>query len=315
MNNKVTVTGVNKLFFIFSILFLFVQLVLSVFDSLFGLGLFEWNIYIVLLINEFILILLPVLIYSFAKKLNFKEVFRFNNPGLLPLIIIALISVPAYFTASMLNNIVVYFIQFIGEVPIQEIPVPQSLLEFGMGILIVAVTPAICEEMLHRGLLLKGYEIRGSIRAVFITAIFFGIFHMDLTNLVGPIFLGILIGYYVIRTNSIFAGMLAHFMNNTIAESISYYYRTSELLNTQFISLSDLGSIILFGISGLAAVIALLKWFNLVTLNKSIIRFPISSKRNDALSILSHWPVICTLSLYMFVAVFQILILAAHRFI
>ena len=138
---------------------------------------------------------------------------------------------------------------------------------------------------------------------------------MDITNLVGPIFLGILIGFYVIRTNSIFAGMLAHFLNNTIAECISYYYRSIEIVESQWINLSDLGSIILFGATGLIIVIVLLRWLNLITFGQSIIKPPISSIRKDMVSILSHWPVIGTLALYLFVAMLQILLLASQKFI
>ena len=65
----------------------------------------------------------------------------------------------------------------------------------------------VCEELMHRGFLLTAYERRGSYRAVVIIAILFGLFHFDIMNLAGPIFLGLIIGYYVIRTGSIFAGI------------------------------------------------------------------------------------------------------------
>ena len=80
---------------------------------------------------------------------------------------------------------------------------------------------------MHRGFLLTAYERRGSYRAVVIVAILFGLFHFDIMNLLGPIFLGAVFGYYVIRTDSIFAGILAHFLNNAIVVVIQYLWGRS----------------------------------------------------------------------------------------
>jgi len=235
MRGKNTITGANKFFFAFTIIFLFFQFLLTITVGVlsviigveFATDFIDRNIYSILLINQFVIILIPVLVYTLVKKLDIKEVFRLNKLDFAPAVIIILMAVPAYFVAVMLNTIVVYILQFIGNVPAQSIPVPQNLSELVVGILIVGVTPSICEEMMHRGIMLSAYERRGSKKAIVITAIFFGIFHFDITNLLGATFLGLLIGYYVIKTNSIFAGALAHFLNNTINEILQYLLRNS----------------------------------------------------------------------------------------
>ncbi len=216
MNRKVTVTGVNLMFFIFTIVFIVYQFAIGI---IFGQAIYD-NMYIVLLINEFVMILGAVVIYCLIVKPDIRETFKLNKPGLVPMLLIAVTSVPAYFVAVMLNNIMLYFLQFVGRIPNSTIPVPKTIPELIIGILVVGVSPGVCEEIMHRGLMLKAYERRGSYRAIVITAIFFGVFHFDITNFLGPIFLGLIIGYYVVRTNSIFAGIFAHFLNNTIAEVI-----------------------------------------------------------------------------------------------
>lgn len=314
MNKKVTVTGVNVLFFIFAVVLLFSQIALVFINELLDLKLFDKNIYVMLLINQFILILIPVLLYTFIFRLDFKEVFRFNRLKLLPGLLIVLLAVPAYFVAAMLNSFVLYLLQFIGQIPDSPIPVPGNIPELVVGILIIGVSPAICEELLHRGLLLKAYEKRGSIKAVVITSIFFGVFHMDITNLLGPIFLGLLIGYYVIRTNSIFAGMLAHFLNNTIAECLSYLTRNWEDTSQTTISLSDLGTITMLGVAGLIIVLILIRWFTFLSENIGEIRPPISSVRKDITAILSHWPNIATLALYVVITLLTVLVMVIGKF-
>lgn len=314
-NKKVTVTGANTLFFIFVVIFLTFQLFLGFINGILGGRLIENNVYGMLLLNEYVFILLPVLIYAIVKKLDFKAVFRFNRVGILPALLIVLASVPAYFVASMLNSFVVYLLQFLGEIPANTIPVPKSLSELLLGLLIVAFSPAVCEEMLNRGILLKAYESRGSVKAVVITAIFFGIFHFDVTNLLGPIFLGLLIGYYTIRTNSIFAAMLAHFLNNAIAEVLSFLFQNGMPEPEKItITLEELGGSALYGVAGLLFLSALLYLFRRVTEQSAVLKPSIASVRKDIISIISHWPVIVVLVLYILLAVLYLLYITVSRY-
>lgn len=302
-NKKVTVTGANVLFFIFVIVFIAFQIILAFIDAILGGTLIKNNMYGMLIVNEYVLILLPVIIFAFVKKLDFKHVFRLNRFGILPALMIIGMSLPAYFAAGMLNTLVVYLLQFIGNVPAQSIPVPQSISELVLGLVVVAFSPALCEEMLNRGIMLKAYENRGSLNAVVITAIFFGIFHFDITNLLGPIFLGLLIGYYAIRTNSIFAAMLAHFMNNAIAEVLSYLFREDNATyDIVRISAQELGGTIIYGIAGLILLFVLLKVFNRITAGSARLKPAISSVKGDLVSIVSHWPVIIILVMYVLMA-------------
>lgn len=315
MNKKITVTGANKVFFAFVILFIGFQIVLTVISVLlmvrlgpeYGENLLTDHMYELLLINQYVLILAPVLFYVIVNKLDFKEVFRIKSPGLFPAIVIALLAIPAQFTASALNTIVVYLLQFVGNIPPQAIPVPENTTGLIVSLLVIAVSPAICEEMLHRGILLSAYERRGSIRAVFITAIFFGIFHFDITNLLGTVFLGLLLAYYVIRTNSIFAGVLAHFLNNAIAILMQYFLWRDVPIGETLISSNDLFVSILYGIISAFLIAVLLKLFNFATRKRARLIRAISSRRNDFISVISHWPIIVIISLYFVLMIMTIM--------
>lgn len=310
MNKRLTLTGVNVFFFIFCAVFIVYQMILGVIllDKL------SDNLYIIILINEFVMILGSVAIFCVVKKVNIKETFRINKPGIVPMLLIAAISVPAYFVAAMLNNIILYILQFIGDIPAQSIPVPQNLTELLIGILIIAVSPGICEEVMHRGLLLRAYEKRGSYKAVVFVSIYFGIFHFDITNLLGPIFLGLIIGYYVIRTNSIFAGIFAHFINNTIAEVLQYLYRNQPTPDKITVSWYDLKFIIMLGIAGLGITMGLLLLFKRATIGRAAIIPPIDTVRRDTKAILSHWPVILVLLMYFFMMLIYILSIVSLKY-
>ena len=314
MKNKITVTGANTVFFIFTVLFLLAQVVLLILSAVHGPDFIDNHMYPILLVNQYFLILIPVLFYLFIGRLNFKEVLRLKPPGVLPSLLIIACAIPAYFVASFINTFLMYFLQFLGDIPAQSIPVPKDVKELIIGLFIVALSPAICEEALHRGVMLKAYEKRGSVTAVVITAVIFGFFHFDITNLLGPIFLGLLIGYYVIRTNSIFAGMLAHFANNAIAEVIQYIFRfdiPSE--KTITIPFGDLVNSAAWGAGGLVILVILLMCFRGATLGKYQPRPPIAGVREDIVSVISHWPMICVFVLYMLIALLSLFAIMASK--
>lgn len=286
MNRKLTFTGANILFLIFTLVFLAYQLVLG---FILGEALTDY-VYLIVVVNQLI-ILASVLIYCFIKRINIIETFRFRKPGFVPILVITLLALPATFAAGMFNTIMIYLLQFIGDVPSAGIPVPQNVQEWLLGILLIGVMPGVCEELLHRGLLLRSYEKRGTYKAVVIVSILFGLFHFDITNLLGPIILGLIIGYYVVRTNSIWAGIYAHFLNNAISVTIQFLAKQPqpEVLT---VSEQELFSSIVVGVICIGIAAGLLVLFRTVTENRAVIVPPISRIGGDVKAVLTHWPII-----------------------
>lgn len=85
-------------------------------------------------------------------------------------------------------------------------------------LLAIGVAPAICEEVLFRGVLVRGLATRFVLLfALVIGAFVFSLYHLRVVQLVPTFTLGLLLGYLAIRADSAVPGMLAHFANNTIA--------------------------------------------------------------------------------------------------
>lgn len=88
-----------------------------------------------------------------------------------------------------------------------------------MGVLaVLALTPAICEEVLFRGFLLSGLRQKLStpILAI-IVGLIFGLFHMRIEQIPVHSLVGALLALVCLRTGSILPGMIVHFANNAIA--------------------------------------------------------------------------------------------------
>ena len=88
-------------------------------------------------------------------------------------------------------------------------------------LLLVAVTPAFCEEAVFRGVLFQGVAREERMwRTVGITALVFGAFHLSgetAIRFLPTAWIGMLMGIAVWRTRSIHTSMLMHFVNNGLA--------------------------------------------------------------------------------------------------
>jgi sodium transport system permease protein len=85
--------------------------------------------------------------------------------------------------------------------------------------LVIALTPAICEELAFRGFILSGLRRLGNPkRAILFSAIFFGISHgMGIQQAISATLVGLVIGFICVRTGSIFPGMAYHAVHNAAA--------------------------------------------------------------------------------------------------
>lgn len=89
---------------------------------------------------------------------------------------------------------------------------------------VIALAPAICEEMLFRGMILHSLKAKYRLSsAVIITAVLFGFYHMSLVKFLPTGILGVVLCLVVLHTGSIYPAMVMHFLNNALSVVISYY--------------------------------------------------------------------------------------------
>ena len=87
----------------------------------------------------------------------------------------------------------------------------------GWILLVLALVPAVCEELAFRGFILSGFRRLGHRwRAIVTSAVFFGLMHGLLQQSILACLLGIVLGYIAVQTASILPGMLFHFLYNTL---------------------------------------------------------------------------------------------------
>jgi len=95
-----------------------------------------------------------------------------------------------------------------------------------INLLMISIIPAIGEEFFFRGVVqrLLTEWFRNYHGAILITAVLFSFMHFQFLGFLPRIFLGVLFGYLFVWTGSIWAPVMAHFVNNTLAVVFFYLY-------------------------------------------------------------------------------------------
>jgi len=97
------------------------------------------------------------------------------------------------------------------------------------NLLVIAVVPAIAEELLFRGLIqnLFGKLSSNKHLAIWISAALFSAIHMQFYGFLPRMVLGAVFGYMLLWSGSLWLPILAHFANNGIAVLLSFVNQSS----------------------------------------------------------------------------------------
>lgn len=101
-----------------------------------------------------------------------------------------------------------------------------SMSVFWVNLIIVALLPALGEELLFRGVIQRLFKelVNNKHTAVFLTAFVFSAIHMQFYGFLPRFVLGLLLGYLVVWSGSIWFSVAAHFVNNAGAVLMSYLF-------------------------------------------------------------------------------------------
>lgn len=87
-----------------------------------------------------------------------------------------------------------------------------------------AIFAPVVEEIFFRGFLFQGFRARyGWITAMFLSAAIFALAHLDLVVLIPTFILGCLLAYVYHRSNSIWPGIILHFLVNSFGLLAAYF--------------------------------------------------------------------------------------------
>lgn len=165
---------------------------------------------LMLLISHVITFIFPAIIYLIITKQSVKDVLKLNKlyfKDALLIILLAFVCQPIMTFFSLISQF--FFENEIGNFVTGIVDSPYIIL-----LLLIAVLPAITEEITIRGVVLSGYKDKNIYLAASITGLLFGIMHLDPQQFLYAAVLGFILALVVRITNSIFSSALIHFLIN-----------------------------------------------------------------------------------------------------
>ena len=154
-------------------------------------------------------------IYARGSGRPLREMLRLRRPSLASLAGAILFGLSAWLVVGLLAEWLMPAPKQVIESLRHALSPSESGRGFVLTLLLVAVSPAVCEEALFRGPILRGLLSRFSpIGAALLTGILFGLFHGDIWRFLPSALLGVGLSAIALASDSIVPAMVAHFVNN-----------------------------------------------------------------------------------------------------
>ncbi len=217
---------------------------------LFGVKVTDDNVQlmrVVSILGQFLFLLLPSVFLARLQGWEVKKLFRLNLPDWREVLLVL---------AAVSALQIVMQVYLVGQDWLmQHILMPETLkpmieqikkmindlytklvfarspLELGFIVIVIGLTPAICEEALFRGIVQGSFE-KGMKAgwSIILSGCIFAMFHLNPFAFVPLSVLGIYFSFIVWRGDSIYLAMIAHFFNNSMAAVFLYFLGTDAIM-------------------------------------------------------------------------------------
>lgn len=177
---------------------------------------------------QMIIFVLPLLYVLYTKR-SILQTYSFRKTKFMNFVAALFMGCGAMLIGIILTSFVSMLFpteaEMVSSGLMNELMSDNELLTFA----VVALTPAVCEEMLFRGFLFSAFRGRYKIVvSVLLTAVIFGVYHMSIVRFFTTALLGAALAVIVYYSDSIFPAMMMHAINNGIAVLQMYHPDTME---------------------------------------------------------------------------------------
>ncbi|MBR6531173.1 MAG: CPBP family intramembrane metalloprotease [Clostridia bacterium] len=170
-------------------------------------------------------------VYLFSKPAQKKQMNVFELPKSKELFLLAVCAGMMFCmlgnTATSIFSVIINIFGIEFGSGIEDLAVPTGAFELIIYVINMAVLPALCEEFAFRSVLLQPLRKYGDWFAILATSFCFAILHGNMVQIPFAFIVGIALGYFCIKTKSIWTSVAIHFLNNLFSVITTIYYANS----------------------------------------------------------------------------------------
>lgn len=167
------------------------------------------------------MVLIPTFLFLLVARENPFKILRIKKIKIGTLLLLPVFAACIMPFMTLLNAFSLLFTEN------QVLGVTQNLPEtvpYVVGMLIMAVAPAVVEETVYRGVFYSEYSRVSSLGAVILSGFLFGLMHMNLNQFVYAFAMGCIFAILVETTGSLVSSMVVHFCINGFSTSLVYVF-------------------------------------------------------------------------------------------
>ena len=102
-----------------------------------------------------------------------------------------------------------------------DITLPDGVLPIIAYILNITLVPAVFEELAFRGIIMQSLRRFGDGFALIVSAVLFALVHVSPLMMPNAFLMGLVIGYFVLFTGSVYTGIIIHMVHNLLVTALS----------------------------------------------------------------------------------------------
>ncbi len=178
----------------------------------------EYSTIVSILMTQGYLLVCGMLYLFFARKSVGKDL-MWNKYKVSSFFLSLVLLVCATPMATWLN----LFSQFVAKNEISNaIYEVTKVIPMWLGIVVIGCLPGFIEELLYRGIVYHAFRKRSILTGVIVSALVFGLMHMNFNQIMYAVYLGIIFALVVEATGSLASSMILHMLFN--AWNTAYVY-------------------------------------------------------------------------------------------
>lgn len=163
-------------------------------------------------------VMVPGIIYVIINRKDIFKRIPFKKVSIVNVILIVLFTYAILPVVTLINAISMLFVKN----QVSEVLADFDKNPFLLSLLMVAVLPAVFEELSFRGIIYSGLKTKNIMYGILISSSLFGIFHMNINQFLYAAILGIVLILVMEATGSIVGAMIMHFTFNANSVILTY---------------------------------------------------------------------------------------------
>lgn len=182
------------------------------------------------------------------RKTGYRKLFNQSQNSVKSIVVVLFVPIAltvlggVVWITSVTNLLLYYFPADERE----QLAITRMLSGGVVSVLFVCVIAPILEEMLFRGIILRGFlQNYSPWRSIFLSSLLFALYHMTISQIPVAFITGCFLGWLYVKTKSLWPSIMAHFFYNSLVMMIVYAF-SSPGEDPAWIAEFDVGAVVLF---------------------------------------------------------------------